>query len=78
LSIDHPDGCPQHGIHVDRMKSVQKNFLLFALWSLNWDAKQILPSYFNRLLIINLPPLAKSRTMFGTIFINNLIHGENG
>jgi len=54
---------PQYGIHVDRIESVQKNIVLFALRRLHWDAKLILPTYSSRLLLINLPALANRRTM---------------
>jgi len=67
---------PQYGIHVDRIESLQKNFLLFSLRRLSWDANLILPSYSSRLLLINFPSLANRRTMLGAVFIYNLIRGE--
>jgi len=68
LRMDLPSG-----IHVDRSESVQKNFLLFALRSLNWDASLILPSYSSRLLLINLPTLANRGTMLGTFLYPLLV-----
>lgn len=67
---------PQYEVHSKRIESVQKNFLLFALRGLNWDAEQRLPSYHSRLLLINLPSLANRRIMLGITFIYNLIHGD--
>jgi len=36
---------PQYEVQIDRIESVQKKFLLFALRSLNWDLNLRLPSY---------------------------------
>jgi len=71
-----PVWSPQYGVHIDRIKSVEKNFLIFALRRLNWDTSLILPSYSSRLLLINLPSLANCRTTLGITFIRNLIHGD--
>jgi len=57
------------------IEPVQKNFLIFALRSLNWDTSLILPSSSSRLLLINLQSLANRRTMLGIEFNRNLIHG---
>jgi len=67
---------PQYGVHIDRIESVQKNFLIFALRRLNWDTSLILTSYSSWLLLINFPSLANRRTMLGITFIRNLIHGD--
>jgi len=63
-------------VHIDRIESVQKQFLLFAFRGLNWDQNVRLPSYSSRLLLINLPTLVSRRIMLGTIFMNNLIKGD--
>jgi len=63
-------------VHIDRIESVQKQFLLFALRGLNWDQNVRFPSYSSRLLLINLPTLVSRRIMLGTIFINNIIRGD--
>ena len=68
--------CPQFSTYKDRIESVQKNFLIFALRGLNWNSNLRLPSYTNRLLLLNLPSLANRRTMLGVVFINNLINGD--
>jgi len=67
---------PQYGVHIDRIKSVQNNFLIFALWRLNWDTSLTLPFYSIRLLLSNLLSLANRKTMLGITFIRNLIHGD--
>lgn len=67
---------PQFGVHSHRIESVQKNFLLFALRGLSWDANLRLPSYSSRLLLINLPTLANRRTMLGVVFLHKLVNGD--
>jgi len=67
---------PQYQVHIDRIESVQKQFLIFALRGLNWDQNVRLPSYSSRFLLVNLPSLVNRRTMLGTIFMNNLIKGH--
>jgi len=67
---------PQYTVPSDRIESVQKKFVLFALRRLNCDANRILPPYCSRLLLINLPSLANRRTMLGTVFICKLIRGD--
>jgi len=64
----------QYQVHIDRIESVQKQFLLFALRGLNWDQNVRLPSYSSRLLLINLPSLISRRIMLGTIFMNIVKH----
>jgi len=62
---------PEYHVHIDRIESVQKQFLLFAVRGLNWDQNVRLPSYSSRLLLINWPSLVSRRTMLGTLFMNN-------
>jgi len=76
LEYGSPVWSPQYAVHSDRIKSVQKDFLHFALRRQNWDANRILPPYSSRQLLINLPSLANRRTMLGTVFICKLIRGD--
>jgi hypothetical protein len=64
---------PQYQIHQDRIESVQKQFLLFALRSFNWVSGVDLPPYSSRLLLINLPSLTNRRIMLGVTFLFKLI-----
>jgi len=73
LEYGSPVWSPQYAAHSERIESVQKKFLLFALRRLYWDANRILPPYSSRLLLINLPSLANRRTVRGTVFICKLI-----
>jgi len=77
ISLDRPISeyyapvwSPQYGMHIDRIESVQKNFLIFALRRLSCDTSLTLPSYSSRLLQSNyLPSLANRRTMLGVTFV---------
>ena len=58
------------------LESVQKQFLLFALKSFNWNPNLNLPSYNNRLKLLNIPPLSCRRTMLSVVFMIKLINGD--
>ncbi|XP_070067647.1 uncharacterized protein [Drosophila takahashii] len=62
---------PEH----DLIESVQKQFLLFALRGLNWETHRHLPSYVDRLRLLNLPSLKDRRTCHGVMFLHKLITG---
>nr|AMS38367.1 hypothetical protein [Bactrocera tryoni] len=67
---------PSYQVHSDKLESVQKQFLLFALNHLHWDSSLNLPPYINRLKLINLPTLASRREMLGIIFLVKLMNGS--
>lgn len=67
---------PNYRCHIDRIESVQKQFLLFALRNLGWRSDTVLPSYINRLALIDLPTLEHRRIMLGICFMAKLINGE--
>lgn len=67
---------PFYSCHVDRIESVQKQFLLFALRNLAWNPDINLPPYLHRLALINLPTLERRRTMLDICFMVKLINGE--
>ena len=66
---------PSYQIHSDKLESVQKQFLLFALAHFRWDARVSLPPYTSRLKLINLPTLSSRREMLGIIFLVKLLNG---
>ena len=66
---------PQYAVHANKIESVQKQFLLFALRGLNWSSRVDLPPYESRLLLINLPPLQARRCMLGNVFLGKLLNG---
>lgn len=67
---------PYYSCHVNRIESVQKQFLLFALRNLAWNPDINLPPYLHRLALINLPTLERRRIMLGICFVVKLINGE--
>lgn len=67
--------CPHNFCYIDRIESIQKQFLLFALRGLAWDP-QNLPPYKNRLMLIDLPTLERRRHMLNAMFIIKLIRGS--
>lgn len=67
---------PSYAVHIKRIESIQKRFLLFALRHRyarsDW---QNLPSYCLRLTELNLPMLSVRRTTADVIFICKLLFG---
>lgn len=67
---------PHYSCHIDRIESVQKQFLLFALRNLGWSSSSNLPPYIHRLQLIDLPTLERRRSMLSVCFMVKLINGE--
>lgn len=67
---------PEINMHIDRIESVQKQFLLFCLRSSFGRYSGNLPSYTARLSLIKLPTLKSRRTMLNVAFLINLINGD--
>lgn len=63
---------PHIKTHENRIESVQKQFLLFALRKLRWTVFP-LPPYDARCMLISLESLAKRREFASLSFINDLI-----
>lgn len=66
---------PYKGIHINRIESVQKKFLRFALRGLGWVDPYNLPPYYDRLKLINLPALSYRREVLDVIFIHQILSG---
>lgn len=66
--------CPYNVCYIDRIESIQKQFLLFALRGLSWNVNN-LPPYESRLMLIDLPTLEKRRRMLSSMFIIKLTRG---
>jgi hypothetical protein len=66
---------PHYTVHVDRIESLQRRFLLRALHSLGWSSF-ILPPYVNRLLLIDLPTLESRRELASVCFVFDLLTGR--
>lgn len=58
--------------HVDRIESVQKQFLLYALRKLGW-AVFPLPSYEARCMLIDIQTLKERREIAMVIFVNDIV-----
>ena len=63
---------PYQTIHEQRIESVQKQFLLYALRKLNWSTNP-LPSYEARCKLIDLEPLQHRREFFHISFVNDIM-----
>ncbi|VDO10445.1 unnamed protein product, partial [Brugia timori] len=63
---------PYIALHEERIESVQKQFLLYALRKLNWTSFP-LPSYEARCMLINLQTLKERREFAMLFFINDII-----
>lgn len=66
---------PYYDVHSIRMESIQKKFLLFALRNLGWRSHLELPSYKNRLKLINMNTLKHRREVGMVMFIFKLLKG---
>lgn len=66
---------PYYYVHINRIESVQKQFLIFCLRNVYRDFVN-LPPYSVRLAEINLPTLKSRRTMLSVSFLFNLINGN--
>ena len=66
---------PYYGIHSNRIESVQKQFLLFALRDLGWNSF-CLPSYDHRLLLLEMVPLSVRRESALALLVFDLLSGK--
>lgn len=68
---------PQYNVYIDKIESVQKQFLLFCLRNLGWSSDwRLFPAYPNRLALIRLPTLKSRRVMLNTLFVLKIINGD--
>lgn len=66
---------PHYRIHSNRIESIQKQFVLYALRKLGWTDRFALPPYLDRLQLINLESLARRRFNSSVFFVFDLLHG---
>ena len=76
LEYASPVWNPFYDCHINRIESVQKQFLLFCLRNLNWCCNHQLPSYESRLKLIALPTLKSRKFMLNVTFIHKLLSGD--
>lgn len=67
---------PYYQCHINRLESVQKKFLLFALSGLNWRDRLVLPRYEHRLMLLEMNTLSDRRKMLNSMFIFKLLNGS--
>lgn len=67
---------PYHMVHSQRIESVQRRFIRFALRGLGWADIHNLPPYGDRLKLINLQPLDKRRDVADILFVHQLLAGK--
>ena len=59
-----------------RIESIQRRFLVFALRNFPWYDPFRLPSYEDRLRLLNMPTLQRHRDYLRLSFITNLLNGK--
>lgn len=67
---------PFYSVHINRIESIQKQFLLFALKGLNWNDDLRLPPYKHRLLLLDMNTLEDRRKTLSCIFVFNVLMGQ--
>lgn len=65
--------CPYYVVHINRLESMQKKFVLYALRKLRWDRSTLLPPYANRSLLIDLQSLESRRNHSRAMFIYDIL-----
>lgn len=68
--------CPSSQTWNDRIESVQRKFIRFALRLLPWDNPMNLPPYQNRCRLLAMDTLEKRRNIMKAMFIAKLLTGE--
>ena len=67
---------PFHDVHCDKIESVQKQFLIYALRSIfQRDENYVLPPYEFRCNVLNLHPLWRRRAQYSIFLIYDLLLG---
>lgn len=68
---------PYHRIHIDRIESIQKNFVMYALRNVFVrDENFVLPSYLFRCKVLNIQPLWRRRVNASIFLIYDLLLGN--
>lgn len=67
---------PTFDYQVNRIESIQTQFLLFALRKLKWRDRFVLPSYKHRLLLLDMNTLNDRRSIAQICFIHSVLLGN--
>ena len=65
---------PHSRCHVEKLESIQKQFLLFALRGLGWSHRYILPPYHHRLQLLSMNSLEDRRLISSATFMYKLVN----
>ena len=64
---------PFTSVQIDKIESVQKQFLLFALRGIGWSDNYVLPPYKSRLALLNMDSLKDRRTIASASFMFKIV-----
>lgn len=67
---------PYYAIDVNRIESLQRRFIRFALRGLPWEDNFHLPSYEDRLKLLDLPTLSNRRRMCDIVLLTQAYNGQ--
>ena len=67
---------PCYSVHINRIESLQRKFLRYALRRLEWPDPYILPPYAGRRLLIDLESLEQRRLNASALFVFDLLSGR--
>ncbi|KXJ82388.1 hypothetical protein RP20_CCG014064 [Aedes albopictus] len=68
--------APYYANEIQRIESVQRKFVRFALRHLRWRNPIVLPSYVSRCQLINLEPLSARRNVAKACFVGDLLQAN--
>lgn len=71
-----PVWAPFYSVHINRLESVQRRFLRFALYHLPWSDPIRLPPYADRLKLLNLETLEERRCNSRIVFAFKILSGS--
>jgi len=74
LEYCSPVWSPVYEVDINRIESIQKNFLKFALRDLNWNDPYVLPPYENRLKLLRLDTLEKRREIASACLLFDIFY----
>lgn len=76
LEYASPVWNPFYDSHINKLESVQRQFLLFALSTFNWGNRWELPKYEHRLLLLDMNTLYDRRTLSNLTLMGKILNGQ--
>lgn len=68
---------PHYAVHIQRIESIQKQFLLYALRRLPWPHRFILPDYESRCMLLGMQTLEHRRLIASLTFMYDVRNGND-